>query len=59
MKVFPTRHVGLRLDSRVFATFLDAEGTRIACFPGSCFLALHADVIWQAEFTAGVVVRFP
>jgi len=59
MKVFATRHVGLRLDSRFFATVLDAGGTRIACFPGSCFLALHTDVIWQAEFTAGVVVRFP
>ena len=59
MKLFPTPHVGLRLDGRVFATFVDAGGSVIACSPGSCFLALHADVVWQAEFTAGVVVRFP
>ena len=59
LKVFPTRHVGLRLDSRVFATFVDAEGSVFACFPGTCFLAIRADVVWQAEFTAGVVVRFP
>jgi hypothetical protein len=59
VKVFPTPHVGLRLDGRVFATFVDAEGTLLACWPGSCLLALHADVVWQAEFTAGVVVKFP
>jgi hypothetical protein len=59
MKVFATPHVGLRLDGRVFATLVDAEGTVIACSRGTCLLAIHADVVWQAEFTAGVVVRFP
>jgi hypothetical protein len=58
MKVFATPHVGVRLDGRVFATFVDAEGTVTACWLGSCFLSIHADVVWQAEFTAGVVVRF-
>jgi len=58
MKVFPTPHVGLRLDGRAFATIVDAEGTAIVCVRG-CLLAIHADVIWQAEFTAGVVVKFP
>jgi len=59
MKVFPTRHVGLRLDSRVFATFVDADGTGFACYFGPCFLVIRTDVVWQAEFTAGIVVRFP
>jgi len=58
MKAFATRHVGLRLDGRVFATFVDAEGTGFVCVRGACFLALHADVVWQAEFTAGVVFKF-
>ena len=58
VKVFPTPHVGLRLDGRVFATFVDAEGSLVACWPGSCFISLHANVVWQAEFTAGVVVKF-
>jgi hypothetical protein len=58
LKVFATPHVGVRLDGRVFATVLDAEGTAIVCVRG-CLLAIHADVIWQAEFTAGVVVKFP
>jgi hypothetical protein len=58
MKVFLTRHLGLRLDGRAFATFLDADASLIACSPGACFLALRTDVVWQAEFTAGVVVKF-
>jgi hypothetical protein len=57
VKVFPTPHVGLRLESRVFATFVDANGTAIACGPGGCLLALHVNVAWQIEFTAGLVVR--
>jgi hypothetical protein len=59
VKVFATPHLGLRLDGRVFATFVDAQGSVIACSGRTCFLALHANVVWQAEFTAGVVVRFP
>ena len=58
-KLFPTRHVGLRLDSRLFATFVDAGRSVIACSRGLCFLAIHAHVVWQAEFTAGLVFRFP
>jgi hypothetical protein len=58
IKVFPTWHVGLRLDGRVFATVVDADGTFYACAPGRrCLLAFDADVVWQAEFTAGVVIR--
>jgi hypothetical protein len=58
VKMFPSRHVGVRLDGRVFATFVDASGSLIACVPGACFIALNADVVWQAEFTAGAVFRF-
>jgi hypothetical protein len=41
----------------VFATFLDAAGTGIACGGRGCLIALHLDVAWQAEFTAGLVVK--
>jgi hypothetical protein len=58
VKVFPLPHIGLRLDGRVFATLVDADRTFIACSPGACFLSTHANVVWQAEFTAGVVVKF-
>ena len=57
VKLFPTPHLGVRLDGRVFATLLDAEGTGLACINQTCLVALHVNVAWQAEFTAGLVVR--
>lgn len=57
VKLFPVPHIGVRLEGRVFATFLDASGTGLACGGRGCLIALHVDVAWQAEFTAGLVVR--
>jgi hypothetical protein len=59
VKLFPTPRVGARLDGRIFATFVDADARVIACSPGACFLSTRADVVWQAEFTAGLVFRLP
>lgn len=58
MKLFPTRHLGARLDGRVFATVVDAEADILVCGPGLCVGSIDASFVWQAEFTAGVVVRF-
>jgi hypothetical protein len=60
VKLFPTSRLGIRLDGRVFATILDAGGTALACGgrSGTCLVALHVDAVWQAEFTAGLLVRF-
>lgn len=57
VKLFPVPHLGIRLEGRVFATFLDAEGTGFACGGRGCLVTLHLDVAWQAEFTAGLVVK--
>jgi len=57
VKVFPRSRVGLRLDGRVFATFVDAAVPGIVCVQGGCLLAIHLDMAWQVEFTAGLVVR--
>jgi hypothetical protein len=59
VKLFPASRVGIRVDGRLFATFLDAEGTAIVCGGGPCFIRLHVHVAWQGEFTAGLVVRLP
>jgi hypothetical protein len=59
VKLLPTRRIGLRLDSRVFATFVDAQGQAVACTPGICLVGFDADIVWQLEFTAGLVVAFP
>ena len=59
VKLMPLRSLGLRLDGRLFATFADLWGRAIACSPGVCLVALDADIVWQAEFSAGLVVAFP
>jgi hypothetical protein len=58
VKLYPSSHVGVRLDSRVIATFIDASGNAFACTPGACFVALNVNVAWQAEFSAGLVFKF-
>ena len=57
VKLFPTDYLGVRLDGRSFITFTDAEGSALACTIGVCLVALDVDVVWQAEFTAAVVLR--
>ena len=52
----PNRRIGLRLDGRVFTTFAEFEGQAFACAPRGCFVSFNADVVWQAEFSAGLVV---
>lgn len=51
-------HIALRLETRLFGTFVDANGQAFACGPGTCLIAFNADVLWQMEFTAGLVIRF-
>jgi len=47
------------LAGRLFSTFIDGGSNTIACTPGVCLVGLHVSVGWQAEFTAGVIVRLP
>ena len=58
VKLFPSRHVGVRFDGRVFATFVDADVRVGVCSTGGCLLSFYTDVLWQADFTAAVVFRF-
>jgi hypothetical protein len=59
VKLFPSTRVGVRLDGRVFATLIDADGTGLACGSGGCLIALHVNMAWQTEFSAGLVIRLP
>ena len=58
VKLMPVPRFGLRLDGRLFATFVEVEGRAIACSPGICLVAFNANIVWQAEFTAALVVGF-
>ena len=57
VKLFPIPQVGLRLDGRVYTTFIDADARFLACASGRCLTSLHVDVVWQAELSAGIVFR--
>lgn len=52
------RRIGVRLDSRVLTTFVDLDARAAACGPGLCLVAVDANVVWQFEFTADVIVVF-
>jgi hypothetical protein len=52
------RRLGLRIDGRVFTTFVDAEARASACGPGVCLVRVHVQAVWQIEFTAGLLVAF-
>jgi hypothetical protein len=52
------RRLGLRVDGRVFTTFVDGNARAGVCAPGICVAAIAVDVVWQAEFSAGLVVMF-
>ena len=58
VKLWPVRRLGVRLDGRVFATFVELEGRAIACSPGICLVAFDSRVAWQGEFSAGLVFAF-
>ena len=52
------RHLGARLESRVFTTFVDADTRGGVCGPRGCLVGLHLNAAWQIEFTAGIVAMF-
>jgi hypothetical protein len=58
LRVPVQRRIGVRLDSRVFTTFVDLDARAAACGPGLCLVAVDANVVWQFEFTADVIVVF-
>jgi hypothetical protein len=58
VKLFPVPHLGVRLDGRLFGTIVDADLDALFCAPGRCIGTIDTWMVWQAEFTAGVVVRF-
>lgn len=57
VKLQANRHLGVRLEGRVFATIDDAAASTVIC-AGGCFIRLHLSVLWQAALTSGLVVGF-
>ena len=57
VKLFPKSRVGVRLNSQVYATFVYADATVVSYSPGLSLLGIHADIVWQIDFTAAVVFK--
>lgn len=57
VKLFPTSRVGVRLNGQVSATFVYFDARVGACSPGICFFGIDTDIVWQVEFSTGLIVR--
>ncbi len=49
--------IGIRLEGRGFATFLDSGGA-VFCGPVGCSVAVASQILWQFEVGAGVTFKF-
>ena len=58
VRLMPSRHVGVRLDGRIYAVFVDGHFGPAVCGGGACLIDVDVFVVWQAEFTAGLVIAF-
>ena len=57
VKLMPTRHLGVRFDGRVYVVVANAATVGL-CGQGRCVIGVDASLVWQAEFTAGLVLAF-
>ena len=59
VKLFASDNVGVRLNGQLSATFVYLDARVLGCSPGLCFAGSNADIVWQLEFTAGLILRVP
>jgi hypothetical protein len=59
VKLFATENIGVRLNGQVSATFVYFDARAVGCSPGVCLVGLNTDVVWQIEFSAGLIVKVP
>jgi opacity protein-like surface antigen len=57
VKVFLTKHVGLRFEARGFATSVNSDSAAF-CNNGGCKIFYDGDFIWQLTANAGLIVAF-
>jgi hypothetical protein len=56
-KLFFHRRVGVRLDGRVFAAYFEDAGG-LFCGSAGCFARVSGSLLWQAEVSAGLILKF-
>ena len=56
-KTYLTSRIGLRVDGRVWPTFVNTNGG-LFCSPGGCLVSVESDFIIQGNATVGIFVTF-
>lgn len=56
-KVFLNSRVGLRLDARAYGVFVKGVAGAF-CVNGTCAFAYSGNVLWQGDFTGGIILAF-
>lgn len=57
VKLHLSEHIGIRLDGRLFATFVNTNSA-IFCGGGGCTFGFGGNALWQGEATAGLIIAF-
>jgi len=57
-KQYLTDRMGVRVDGRVWPTFVNPDGGFLCSLPGGCVVSIQADFLTQAHVTAGIFVAF-
>ncbi len=58
VKTYLSPRFGLRLEGRVWPTFLQTSGGFLCSLPGACLVSVEADFLTQGSATAGFFVTF-
>jgi opacity protein-like surface antigen len=54
VKFMPSEHLGVRLDGRVYGTYVNGSGG-VFCGPYGCNFGYGGSLYWQVEFTVGLI----
>jgi opacity protein-like surface antigen len=57
VRMYLTKHVGIRLDARWFGTLFNGSGT-VFCSSNTCLIDVQGDVLSQYVANAGVILAF-
>jgi opacity protein-like surface antigen len=57
VKILPSDHVGIRLQGKLYGTYASGGGG-VICGGGGCSFGFGGNVMWQAEFSAGLILAF-
>jgi opacity protein-like surface antigen len=57
VKLLPSDHIGIRLQGKLYGTY-GSGGGGVFCGTGGCAFGFSGNFMWQAEFSAGLIIAF-